>query len=357
MGDGVFGLFDGFEGYRTATEADYDRLLGEGDSLVVLDTNVLLDLYRMNHRLRADMLAVLEALRHCLWMPHQVLGEFWRNQQSEDVFGRHQLKAAAVKEVVQEARASVRQAVERWSSEVHPDERRRLDASLTGLEEQLRAVERVIDEQVGRDAVPGAPDTTADPVVRALEGLFAGRVGARPTAERHAYLVNEAKDRALHQIPPGFKDFDAGKADVYAAGDYLLWVEVMSEARARQQDVVFVTRDLKEDWWRPTRPGQARQPRVELVDELRRETSRRLFMLEPSELMRHACRIFDLGGHLDAQSVGALKQLETTIPLRRVEENGGTPDTAALADEFRTPTYSVPFLRGLIEELYRDGDR
>ncbi|MFD4759474.1 PIN-like domain-containing protein [Streptomyces sp. NPDC058439] len=51
--------------------------------MVVLDTNVLLNLYRSNARTRQDTLAVLTRLRDRLWVPHQVLTEFWRNREQK----------------------------------------------------------------------------------------------------------------------------------------------------------------------------------------------------------------------------------------------------------------------------------
>lgn len=68
------GLYDGFEGYRTPTDEDYRSLLMQGT--VVLDTNVLLNLYRYNTRTRTDLVAVLERLEDRLWVPHQVMVEF-----------------------------------------------------------------------------------------------------------------------------------------------------------------------------------------------------------------------------------------------------------------------------------------
>ncbi|MER7904023.1 PIN-like domain-containing protein [Streptomyces sp. NPDC095614] len=43
----------------------------------------------MNRQVREDMLTVLEALGDRLWVPHQVLVEFWRNQQQPGVLGHH----------------------------------------------------------------------------------------------------------------------------------------------------------------------------------------------------------------------------------------------------------------------------
>ncbi|MGW7499712.1 PIN-like domain-containing protein [Streptomyces luteogriseus] len=72
-------MFDGFAEYRTPSVEDYQRLFSFG--LVVVDTNVLLTLYRSNQRTREDLLTVLDRLRERLWVPHQVLAEFWRNRE------------------------------------------------------------------------------------------------------------------------------------------------------------------------------------------------------------------------------------------------------------------------------------
>jgi predicted nucleic acid-binding protein len=72
------GLFDGFESYRTPTEADYRSLLTR--DLIVPDTNVFLNLYRYNEQTRNDFLSVLNALGDRLWVPRQVIVEFWRNR-------------------------------------------------------------------------------------------------------------------------------------------------------------------------------------------------------------------------------------------------------------------------------------
>ncbi len=73
------GLYDGFEGYRTPTTEDYRRVFSEG--MVVTDANVLLNLYRYTDHARDDLLSVLERLGDQLWVPNQVLVEFWRNRE------------------------------------------------------------------------------------------------------------------------------------------------------------------------------------------------------------------------------------------------------------------------------------
>jgi PIN like domain len=52
------GLFKGFEGYRTPSDEDYRTALT--NALVVLDTNVLLNLYRYNDETRSSMIDVMK---------------------------------------------------------------------------------------------------------------------------------------------------------------------------------------------------------------------------------------------------------------------------------------------------------
>src|SRR5947208_978041 len=68
------GIYDGFEAYRTPTESDYATLLTSG--MIVLDTNVLIDLYRYHKQTRDEFLLVLDNIKERLWFPHQVIKEF-----------------------------------------------------------------------------------------------------------------------------------------------------------------------------------------------------------------------------------------------------------------------------------------
>lgn len=137
--------------------------------------------------------------------------------------------------------------------------------------------------------------------------------------------MQEAKARAGRQIPPGYKDFEAGKADREAAGDYIVWTQALAEATVRKCDMLFVTRDVKEDWWRPTIAGAPRRPRVELVHEALSVAGCRLFMLEPSALMRRARRVLKLEAEVDERSVQALERLETAVAT-----DAGSWDAASL---------------------------
>ncbi|WP_369211162.1 PIN domain-containing protein [Streptomyces flavofungini] len=283
--------------------------------LVVLDTNVLLDLYRMNGRVREDMLTVLKAISERLWVPQQVLVEFWRNRQSEELIAYHDKKAATAAEILKSSINRSRSALEEWARNVHigdnTDIVSPMHEKLDRAEKLYQEIEERSERQAAKDRVPGIRNTHTDPVITVLEQLLDQRVGVPYPPKRHAEEVQLAKERADQQIPPGYKDFESGKKeDEEAAGDYLVWRQLMDAAQSHGKDVLFVTRDLKEDWWRKASAKAVRLPRIELVNELRDLTGLRLFMVEPSTLMQLVSRVLHLEKQVDQNSVDALRHLE-----------------------------------------------
>lgn len=107
-------------------------------------------------------------------------------------------------------------------------------------------------------------------------------MGPALEGEAHERAVAEGCRRVDQREPPGY--LDKGKDDDGAAGDFLVWEQVMVEAARRRCDVLFVTGDVKEDWWR-RESGEHRGPRLELVNELRSRAGVHLFMLRPTNLL------------------------------------------------------------------------
>lgn len=174
------GLFDGFQGYRTATSEDYGEVLTSG--LLVPDTNVLLNLYRYNVKTRTDLLAVLQRVGDRLWVPHQVLAEFWRNREAalQDPSDMAEATVEALDDQVQQVLSILR----RWANRIALPQNR-LDELRETAEGAFTALTSVVDEFT--DATPNEPtwDTNKDQVLVQLEGVLANwgsphlRVGPR----------------------------------------------------------------------------------------------------------------------------------------------------------------------------------
>ncbi|WP_327239583.1 PIN domain-containing protein [Streptomyces sp. NBC_01318] len=279
--------------------------------MVVLDTNVLLNLYRSNARTRQDTLAVLTKLRDRLWVPHQVLTEFWRNREQKSVRHHHSTKAKETSAALERVRRSASDAVERWVKDVRlkQDEgvTQRINESLTALTRTVEELQGIIDDQAERDALAGTAETHSDPVLTELEPLLLGRIGEPLPTDEYDKAVQTAQKRADEEIPPGYEDF-RNKPPERAAGDYLLWLQLLQEAQRRTCDVLLVTGDVKKDWWQPRDGDIPARPRAELAVELGEAAGARLYMLTPAELLTWAEQLLD-GLHVDKDSLDDLEQL------------------------------------------------
>lgn len=347
------GIFDGFAEYRTPSAADYQRLFQSG--LIVVDTNVLLTLYRSNQRTREDLLAVLDRLRERLWVPHQVLAEFWRNREQNAVLGHHSARAKEAGTALSKAGRSVGDALDRWLKQVHAGDGAEINRTITAHRNQLDAVlatlQSLIEKQGAQDALAGATDTNADPVLMRLESILQGRIGLPLSAQKHADALQEAKRRGQAEEPPGYEDFKDKKPDDLAAGDYLVWEQTLLQAERLECEVLFVTGDSKEDWWKQRSGDIPARPRSELAQEMYRRTGQRLFMLQPSGLLEQARQVLSL--EVESASVLDLEQLQASKPaaeMKRTDETleafGATLDELSRLDVYYTTFRKYVFENG-----------
>lgn len=277
------GIYDDFPGFRLPTDSELDSALRS--ALVVVDANVLLNLYRYNESTRDDLLGVLRHVGGRLWVPNQVIREFWRNRLgvlASRGAGTDQALAALSKQ-----QRATSDTILQWAKTVAIDNTER-----DNLLQKVNALHTDLEGKI-RSHAPSAPAVVggalSEPVVQQLETLLAGKVGAAPTQVDWEAAVKEGNDRAARQLPPGYLDADKADSDLPegAAGDYLVWHQTVMESSVRGIDVLLVTGDEKEDWWWRHR-SEFLGPRTELVDELKAVCGKQLYMMRPIDLLRRA---------------------------------------------------------------------
>lgn len=314
------GLFDDFGAFRTPTPEDFTAVLTRG--LVAPDANVLLNLYRYTEQARGDLLRALGDLENRLWVPHQALVEFWRNRESTLSDARSS-GAQAAEDMAGHA-AQAERTLRSWANRVAlpEDETDRLRDQLNVVFDEVQETIVKVGEGEWKHITQ---DTSTDPVIAKLEPALDGRVGAPLSQEDYAKAITEGMRRVEKRLPPGY--MDKTKDGVGTAADYLVWEQILREAARRQCDVLFVTADGKEDWWRKEQ-GFNRGPRPELTEELRARGGGRLFMLTPKRFLEVAAPILKFS--LQAGSVEDIERVERI----GTEETYGGWTTDALQELF-----------------------
>jgi hypothetical protein len=285
------GFFTGFEGYSTAAAEDFGRIFTDG--LVVPDANVLLNLYRYNDQTRDELFVILESLGEQLWVPNQVVTEFWRNRES--VLRDPRDVQSTVKALEQHRDDAVR-IFRTWVNRVSlPTDQ--VNALIDSLTDGFSKIGEAIDALDYEEAAAYARNTSSDPVLKRLGSLLSNKCGQPLPPDAYTAALAEAQRRIEQKIPPGYKD--KTKADELAAGDYIVWEQTLVEAEKRQVDVLLITNDWKEDWWR-IEAGERRGPRLELSRELKSRAGASLYLIRPTRLLELGPRLLGLESNPEA---------------------------------------------------------
>ncbi|MGI5126328.1 PIN-like domain-containing protein [Pseudonocardia sp. CA-107938] len=274
------GMYEDFAGHRVPDDLEVASALRS--AMVVVDTNVLLDLYRFSDATREAMLKVLSRLGGRLFVPHQVMREFWRNR-LDVVSGRGRAAEETLERIDLHLGATAT-TVRAWATPagVAGPVRDELLGRIAAVQQDLR------DAVTEQRPVPVDPRGVADPVLDRLERLLAGRVGPAQDAAEWADAIATGQDRIERRVPPGYLDAEKSGTPEGGTGDYLMWSQSIAEVARRGTDgLVLVTGDGKPDWWVRRGPVFV-GPRPELSDELWTECGAGLTLLRPVDLLRHA---------------------------------------------------------------------
>src|SRR3569833_204049 len=346
--DHAGGIYSGFEAYKTPTESDYMTLLKEG--LVSVDANVLLNVYRYTDQARSDLLEVLAKLGENLWISHQAVREFWRNR--ETVLRERKDTAKTVKELASEKNKAA-QAIRSWANRVclplHD-----LDRMIEMIDGAFQVVSQDIERHDDGQSEKARSSTQEDAVLQELERTLAGHVGSALNKEDYEEAIKEGLRRVELQIPPGYKDKSKSQGE-QAAGGFLVWKQLLCEAKLRKCDVVFVTNDLKEDWWRIA-PGDLRRgPRPELCNEMRQHAGVGFFLLRPGSLLEHARHALQV--EVQDQSVKDVNRVDEILSQEKGTEDefGGWP-TIGLTTVLSKLHTGAPVQAAAIVQAALEGD-
>lgn len=233
-------------------------------SLLVLDTNVLLNLYRYTEPSRKDILGILKKFEDKLWMPFQVGWEYHNNRETviDHVYGLEGIISRQVNNSFDALKKTYRSEYSR-----NPF------LSAEAWEKKLDKIKESLIKYVV-SCYKGAPDIRDEDIILSeLNQLYSGRIGSGLTDDELKKIYEEGKIRYATEVPPGYKDQTDKKnrGDRHLYGDLIIWKEIIRKAKTDKKSMFFVTEDLKEDWMRIVN-GEKRGPRWELMREFYNET-------------------------------------------------------------------------------------
>lgn len=292
-----------FPHYYKISGAELSKLWSE--SLIVLDTNVLLDLYRVKSGTRDEILKLLEELSDRIWVPFQVVLEFHANRLSvideqHKLFSR--IEKSASEGVENLFKSLDEYNVEKRHASIDIESfKESVKNSLTNFESEMKKLEM---EHL-------SVNSPVDPILEKLEGLLNGRVGPAPGSQEYIdKLEKEFKDGFSKKIIPGYKDSSKEGISKYKNlvmsrkyGDAYVWNQTkVYLSNSEFKSLIFVTNDTKEDWLRRV-GGKTISAQPNILDDMYTSTNVDAFNIYTLQSFLHSAQEhLDRGVSQDAVS-------------------------------------------------------
>jgi len=263
-------------GYYRPNQEEFDSLWDNG--LIILDTNVLLDLYRISKTTSDEFLVTLKRYARQLWLPNQVEAELQRDR--NDVIIEQKEGYSDLVLFLTRSETDLSTKLTKYSR--HPF------IEIEKIQEPIQKIISSIKSDL-QNLEKKHPDLISDdPILDELNKLYKGKTGDRYSEERLQEIYTEGEKRFELKIPPGFMDQDkAKKNDNGQFGDLILWYQIIDKAKSSKKPIIFVTSEKKKDWWHKIK-GQKIGPKPELIDEIKAKADVLFYMYSSDRFLLFA---------------------------------------------------------------------
>lgn len=280
----------------------------ENGYVVVLDTNVLLNIYRYSPEFSEFALECLKAIKNSIMLPATVRLEYEKHRRGE--FSKMERRT---KEASKETAKQIESAKKKIINSCYSLERLQfqdVDGLKNSLSEKMDAVKTVLDNYFDDHAALDLIQHSwagVDYLGRLIAEIDSnGQVMIAPSQEDIYFWCDEGEKRYKGEIPPGYKDAK-NKDGIRKYSDLILWQESLRYAKKESKNLVFVTDDVKADWWE-TIDGN-RQFHTKLNEEFRK-TSQHIVPMTSQDLFTDV-----------SESYGIAKTDAVEIALRMTDED------------------------------------
>jgi len=280
---------DMFKDYYSPSQDQFEELWN--NCIFVFDANALLNLYRYSYKTMEVLIDIIKKLSDRVWIPHQVALEYHANRTKviyEQSDAYHQVRSVigkASNELIKQLDDELKKYKKSHPFIELAQITGTIEGTINSINEELEKQERNHPNYIENDSIR---DT--------LEKVFSNKIGSPFSEAELKELYVEGEHRYKQKRPPGYKDAPDKKdkrkyyrgliiEDQY--GDLIVWKQIIDEAVASQKSVVFVTDDVKEDWWQRDH-GKITGPRIELLDEFTHLTGQRFHMYESYRFIEFA---------------------------------------------------------------------
>ena len=272
-----------------------DKRIIVNNAKIVVDTNVLLDIYRYSDETANQILSMLDNIKSQLWLPYQVAYEYHKDRNNK-VLGNNIRTYSNIIKAIKETKLEL------------SDNRKHPFLNITDIKKIDNYINKILNLlEKGKENCTQL--IKEDRFKNKIAELYDNRLGEDYSQAEKDKYIEEAKARYRKQIPPGYKDITKTENE---CGDYLIWRQMIDISKKNSCPVVFVSNDVKEDWVEEV-AGIKIGPRPELIDEFYKETGQYFYCYSLNQFIKY----------IDNNTVSkeSIKEIETIIEEHQIKNN------------------------------------
>jgi len=317
------------------------------EAVVVYDSSALLDFYSYSEKAKDEIFELIfSKLEDRLWMPAQVQYEFLKNRESViykpintylNLITKHESKKdggyldsidsslnTIKSKELKNIKGQIQTIIERTiKDDKHPHIKQtslgdlnillvRLNNEVKHFQSEFEIIKKKISAEIKVKERKISGVLKKDNLILKLDKTF--EIGKEYNYDQLTEVVREGKFRYDNEIPPGYEDQD-GKIGFQVYGDLILWLQTIDYAKKINKPVIFITNDLKEDWWHENSDNKI--PRHELIIEFSNKV-KQAFWMYTGELFLHKANTY-FNSNVDNSTLQELQEINRD-KFRKLEE-------------------------------------
>lgn len=282
-------------------------------SKIVFDANVLLDIYLYPKKDRKKIFNLLKRaeIKERLFMPYQVLFEFFKNRNKmikklEKYKNGINCEDDKNGEIINKLMKFLEETMPKtenidWNKTFklegyyiealtkNEDVIKKLETCFSSYSEKIKKIHQEIEGEI-KDVFKGIEKEDIslenDPILKELFKIFENKIGEECTAENYISIQMEGLERMIRNVPlPGSEDLKEKIHNEF--GDFFIWKEIKNI----NDNIIFVSQEKKEDWIEKTIPNTLK---IALKEEHKESTSKEINLIRFKGFIDKISEIYEI---------------------------------------------------------------
>lgn len=299
---------------------EYKNIIEEDDTTVVLDSSLLLELYKLSTNASKDILNLLYEMQDKIWIPKQAYEEYNDNKdkQKREQHNKYKNIKNELNTPIQKLESEIKKKFYRYRKRHFPNIRN-LENNCNNKVGELRNTIKDYIETLHDEIKDNTKLLKEDKVEEYVQKIKEDdKVGKGFDIVDKIEIVKEGEIRYKYDIPPGYEDAKT-KTDLRKFGDLIVWKEIIRYSSCKNGDIVFVTNDEKPDWWQIEK-DKLIGPRKELIEEFKKcNKNYNIVFLTVRDFYSLTSKYYDVLSYITELELNAERYVEEQL-IKEIDE-------------------------------------